>query len=58
MGLKFGDVDGTFYGTTNAGGQYTVGTVFSISATGTEKMLHSFGYYTYSYSDGAFPEAT
>jgi uncharacterized repeat protein (TIGR03803 family) len=52
------DVRGTLYGTTGGGGPYTQGTVFSISITGTFHVLHNFGYYTYSYSDGAFPEAS
>lgn len=42
------NVKGTLYGTTSAGGGYdcspfTCGTVFSITTTGTEKVLHSFG---------------
>ena len=41
-------VGGTFYGTTFAGGAYhcgssSCGTVFSITAGGEEKVLHSFG---------------
>jgi uncharacterized repeat protein (TIGR03803 family) len=49
-------VDGTLYGTTGNGGAYnagTGGTVFSITTTGTEKVLHSFG----SGSDGSGPTA-
>ncbi|MBV8067081.1 MAG: hypothetical protein JO113_03810 [Candidatus Eremiobacteraeota bacterium] len=37
------DVNGTLYGTTIYGGTYNRGTVFSISATGKEKVLYSFG---------------
>jgi uncharacterized repeat protein (TIGR03803 family) len=46
-------VGGTLYGTTAGGGAYEKGTVFSMSPTGTEKVLHSFGYG----SDGAAPLA-
>ncbi|MGB8908924.1 MAG: choice-of-anchor tandem repeat GloVer-containing protein [Candidatus Cybelea sp.] len=46
------DVNGTLYGTTEEGGAYGDGTVFSISPYGVEeKVLHSFG----SGSDGAYP---
>jgi uncharacterized repeat protein (TIGR03803 family) len=38
------DVKGTLYGTTEEGGTYGGGTVFSLSlTTGTETVLHSFG---------------
>jgi uncharacterized repeat protein (TIGR03803 family) len=37
------DVKGTLYGTTSAGGAYGDGTLFSITAGGTEKVLHTFG---------------
>lgn len=55
------DVNGTLYGTTDAGGIYfystasytAQGTVFSITTSGSEKVLHSFGYGT----DGIFPVA-
>lgn len=55
------DVDGTFYGTTSEGGSspcyyyapLTCGTVFSVTKSGKEKVLHSFG----SGSDGAGPNA-
>jgi uncharacterized repeat protein (TIGR03803 family) len=46
------DVNGTLYGTTQNGGTYNLGTVFSISLTGTERVLHSFG------SSGANPDGT
>ncbi len=36
------DVNGTFYGTTTFGGSNDEGTVFSISTSGTESILHSF----------------
>jgi uncharacterized repeat protein (TIGR03803 family) len=34
--------DGNFYGTTNDGGSYREGTVFKITPSGTETVLHSF----------------
>ncbi len=36
-------VNGTFYGTTSEGGANNEGTIFSIKARGSEKVLHSFG---------------
>lgn len=37
-------IDGTLYGTTSAGGAYAnLGTVFSITAPGRERVLYSFG---------------
>jgi uncharacterized repeat protein (TIGR03803 family) len=45
--------DGSFYGTTSAGGANNSGTVFRITPTGVETVLHSFG----SDSDGATPYA-
>jgi len=49
-------VNGELYGTTQAGGSYgNSGTVFSITLGGTEKVIHSFSYY--SKTDGAFPDA-
>jgi uncharacterized repeat protein (TIGR03803 family) len=36
-------VDGRLYGTTEYGGEYGYGTVFSIASSGKEKVLHSFG---------------
>ncbi len=46
-------MNGTLYGTTSAGGTYGKGIVFSLSLTGSETALHSFGYG----SDGATPLA-
>jgi uncharacterized repeat protein (TIGR03803 family) len=37
------DVGGTLYGTTALGGTYNAGTVFSITTTGQERVLYSFG---------------
>lgn len=48
------DIQGNFYGTTQEGGSYGNGTVFKVTATGTETVLHSFGGYP---SDGAAPYA-
>lgn len=47
------DVNGTLYGTTTGGGKYNVGTVFSISLGGAERVLHFFG----GSGDGAHPTA-
>lgn len=54
------EADGTFYGTTPGGGAYSCGsrgfgcgTVFSITQSGTEKVLHSFG----SGTDGSNPKS-
>jgi uncharacterized repeat protein (TIGR03803 family) len=47
------EVKGKLYGTTSGGGLYDGGTVFSITLSGEEKVLHSFGYG----SDGATPAA-
>jgi uncharacterized repeat protein (TIGR03803 family) len=43
----------TLYGTTTWGGAYGDGTVFSITPTGTETVLHSFNG-----ADGKYPEVT
>ncbi len=48
------DVDGTLYGTTFSGGANAYGTVFSVTMTGTEKVLYSFGSGS---EDGEYPEA-
>lgn len=50
------DVGGTLYGTTSAGGHPKskgYGTVFSLTPSGTEKVLHIFGHG----KDGVYPEA-
>ncbi|MBV9700941.1 MAG: hypothetical protein JO078_12600 [Candidatus Eremiobacteraeota bacterium] len=60
-GASLIEVNGTLYGTTPVGGAYDKcgrrgacgGTVFSITPSGTEKILHSFGNGT----DGAIPNA-
>ncbi|MGA8533827.1 MAG: choice-of-anchor tandem repeat GloVer-containing protein [Candidatus Tumulicola sp.] len=53
------DVDGTLYGTTYQGGALPCGnagcgTVFSITTSGTERLLYSFGKQT---NDGLYPQA-
>ncbi len=35
--------DGNFYGTTRVGGTYGQGTVFQVTASGTERVVYSFG---------------
>jgi uncharacterized repeat protein (TIGR03803 family) len=45
------DVNGTLYGTTKRGGTNGRGTVFSITTSGKENVLHSFG----GSKDGVFP---
>jgi uncharacterized repeat protein (TIGR03803 family) len=42
--------DGNLYGLTNIGGVNNSGTIYQLSTTGTEKVIHSF-----SGSDGSFP---
>ncbi|MGA7246860.1 MAG: choice-of-anchor tandem repeat GloVer-containing protein, partial [Candidatus Cybelea sp.] len=52
------DVGGTLYGTTFDGGTHADGTVFSITLSGTEKVLHSFSFSTvFRDSDGVEPSA-
>jgi uncharacterized repeat protein (TIGR03803 family) len=51
------DVKGTLYGTTTGGGSlgsFGAGTVYSITATGTEQVIYAFGYEG---SNGDYPEA-
>jgi uncharacterized repeat protein (TIGR03803 family) len=45
------DVNGTLYGTNKGGGTNNWGTIFSITTSGKESVLHSFG----SSSDGVLP---
>jgi uncharacterized repeat protein (TIGR03803 family) len=47
------DSKGNFYGTTSGGGAYGLGTVYEVSASGVETVLHSFA----GGSDGASPGA-
>jgi uncharacterized repeat protein (TIGR03803 family) len=49
------DVEGTLYGTTTSGGNYSRGTVFSVSTAGNEKVLYSFG--TNGVRDGGQPSS-
>lgn len=49
------DAAGNLYGTTASGGAFGYGTVFKLSKTGTETVLHSFAGYP---SDGATPLST
>lgn len=48
------NVNGTFFGTTFSGGTYSIGTVFEISRSGKETVLHSFD----KKPGGAHPAAT
>lgn len=47
------DIRGTLYGTTYDGGAYYRGTVFTVTTSGTENILHAFGHGT----DGSQPVA-
>jgi uncharacterized repeat protein (TIGR03803 family) len=49
------DVRGLLYGTAVGGGAYSDGTVYTITTSGTEKVLHSFAGTTY---DGIAPSAS
>jgi uncharacterized repeat protein (TIGR03803 family) len=49
------DSAGNLYGATGNGGSYNVGTVFEVSPTGTERVLHSFTGFP---SDGEYPSYT
>jgi uncharacterized repeat protein (TIGR03803 family) len=52
------DVNGALYGTTVKGGAYNEGTVFDVTSSGTETVLHSFGWnHKRLAGDGAFPYA-
>ncbi len=46
--------DGTVYGTTYQGGAHGEGTIFSVSSTGVERVLHAFGATS---RDGFYPQA-
>ncbi len=48
------DKEDNLYGTTAQGGAYSVGTVFELTAAGTEKVLYSFGDQS---GDGSYPQA-
>ena len=54
LGKPFMDVAGNFYGTTSSCGTHTLGTVWEVSKTGKERLLHSFAGGT---SDGEYPLA-
>ena len=47
-------IGSTLYGTTSSGGTYGAGTIFEISSTGVETVMHQFG----AGQDGANPEAS
>jgi uncharacterized repeat protein (TIGR03803 family) len=47
-------LDGKLYGLTSSGGAYNAGTAFTITPSGSERVLHSFG----SGSDGHQPEGS
>ena len=49
------DASGNLYGTTSGGGTSGLGTVFKITPTSTESMLHSFYYSPRERTDGALP---
>ena len=49
--------DGNFYGMTYQGGGSNEGTVFELSATGTETLIHQFGDVNVT-NDGTFPNGT
>jgi uncharacterized repeat protein (TIGR03803 family) len=48
------EVNGVLYGTTKLGGKYNQGTVFSVSPSGSEQVVHDFEGYP---NDGGYPEA-
>ncbi|HEX4077303.1 MAG TPA: choice-of-anchor tandem repeat GloVer-containing protein [Rhizomicrobium sp.] len=54
LGTPFIDGAGNFYGTTSSCGTSSLGTVWTVSANGTETVLHSFAGGT---SDGEYPLA-
>jgi uncharacterized repeat protein (TIGR03803 family) len=54
------DAQGNFYGTTEDGGRYNVGTVFRLSTAGVESVLHQFGFTVSAHmgGDGGYPLAS
>ena len=52
------DVNGVLYGTTSSGGKFHRGTVFSITTSGTEHVLHGFGRIHDGKHDGESPQAS
>jgi len=48
--------DGNFYGTTELGGKFSAGAIFSISPTGTFKLLHTFCAQS-NCNDGGYPQS-
>jgi uncharacterized repeat protein (TIGR03803 family) len=54
QGGLVGDASGNLYGTTNKGGSDGFGTIYEISSTGVETVLHTFAGGT----DGEFPNGT
>ncbi len=44
LGSLITDGSGNFYGTTETGGAYNLGTIYRLSANGTLTVLHSFGF--------------
>jgi uncharacterized repeat protein (TIGR03803 family) len=54
LGTLFMDAAGNFYGTTSSCGTHMLGTVWEVSKTGKERLLHSFAGGT---SDGEYPLA-
>ncbi|HWY52992.1 MAG TPA: choice-of-anchor tandem repeat GloVer-containing protein [Terriglobales bacterium] len=55
-GLTLGK-DGNFYGTTEAGGNFNLGTVFKSSASGNLTKVYDFGTCKYPCKEGAYPKA-
>lgn len=54
LGVPFMDGNGNFYGTTSSCGTSSLGTVWTVSSNGNEKVLHSFAGGT---TDGEYPLA-
>jgi uncharacterized repeat protein (TIGR03803 family) len=50
-------MDGDFYGTTKAGGNFNEGTLFKITASGTLTTLYDFGTCKYPCKEGLYPKA-